>query len=72
MTNTPNNILTEMEKDERLKTISAMVDQKLRISTDDANYLYNHGISIFTCKFCIYCCKRPFIELLPPTLLIRC
>ena len=43
MTNTPNNILTEMEKDERLKTISAMVDQKLRISTDDANYLYNHG-----------------------------
>ncbi|MBK8390582.1 MAG: CofH family radical SAM protein [Saprospiraceae bacterium] len=43
MTNTPNNILTEMEKDERLKTISAMIDQKLRISTDDANYLYNHG-----------------------------
>ncbi len=43
MTNTPNNILTEMEKDQRLKTISAMVDQKLRISTDDANYLYNHG-----------------------------
>ncbi len=43
MINAQNNILTELENDERLKTISAMVDQNLRISTDDAIYLYNHG-----------------------------